>query len=107
MQELLFSSLYKSLLSLYVCHKLTTEGLFGLGRTHLRHVFESLMIAKFCSVDASTEVYDKWADGIDVYLTDAILKKLVIRQRLSFLRFGECYPNTVMQLFSQVRQASR
>lgn len=77
MQEILFSSLYKSLFSLYVCHKLTSEGLFGSGRPHLRHVFESLMIAKFCAVNPSADVYDKWADGTEIYFANAVLKKIV------------------------------
>jgi hypothetical protein len=88
MQELLFSCLYKNLLSVYVCHKLTMDGLFGLGRPHLRHIFESLMIAKFCAIDASTEVYDRWADGIDVYLSEAILKNIV---RPSTTEFSEIW----------------
>jgi len=77
MQEIMFSSLYKSLFSLYACHKLTSEGLFGLARPHLRHVFESLMIAKFCAVNPSADVYDKWSDGMEIYFANAVLKKIV------------------------------
>jgi len=75
-QNVLFPCLWKSMLSLYACQHLTTEGLFGVARPHLRHVFESLLIAKFCSANPSSDVYDRWIDGVDIYFTNAILKKI-------------------------------
>ena len=68
--------IFNAMLSLYTSHKLTAEGLYGPARPHLRHAFESLVIAKFCSVDPSSDVFDRWVDGMDVYFSNSILKKI-------------------------------
>ena len=72
----LFACFHKSLLSLHAAHELTLDGLYGVARPHLRHAFESLMIAKFCATDPEADVYDKWVDGLDLYFTNSLLKKL-------------------------------
>lgn len=74
--EVLFSCFHKTLLSLHAAHELTLDGLYGVARPHLRQAFESLMIAKFCATDPESDVFDKWIDGLDLYFTNAILKKL-------------------------------
>lgn len=75
-QDVLFPCFHKSLTSLYVAHELSREGLYGPARVHLRHAFESLMIAKYCSVNPHSDVFDKWVDGKDIYFANAILKKI-------------------------------
>lgn len=72
----LFPCFHKTLFSLHAAHELTLDGLYGVARPHLRHAFESLMIAKFCATDPDADLYDKWVDGIDLYLTNGLLKKL-------------------------------
>jgi hypothetical protein len=72
----LFACFHKSLLSLHAAHELTLDGLYGVARPHLRHAFESLMIAKFCATAPEADVYDKWVDGLDLYFTNGLLKKL-------------------------------
>jgi hypothetical protein len=72
----LFSCFHKTLFSLHAAHELTMDGLYGVARPHLRQAFESLMIAKFCAIDPESDVFDKWIDGVDLYFTNAILRKL-------------------------------
>jgi hypothetical protein len=74
--DLLFACFHKALLSLYTAHELTLDGLYGLARPHLRHAFESAMIAKLCAVDPDSDVFDRWIDGIDLYFTNGVLKRL-------------------------------
>jgi hypothetical protein len=74
--DVLFACFHKALLSLHCTHELTLDGLYGLARPHLRHAFESLMIAKYCATDPSSDIYDRWVDGVDLYFTNGVLKKL-------------------------------
>jgi len=75
-QDVLFPCFHKSLISLYVAHDLSRQGLYGPARPHLRHAFESLMIAKYCSANPDSDVFDRWIDGVDIYFTNSILKKI-------------------------------
>lgn len=75
-QKVLFPCFHQSLLGVYASHDLTMSGLWGLARPHLRHAFESLMIAKYCSVNPSSDVFDRWIDGVEIYFGNAVLKKL-------------------------------
>lgn len=75
--DVLFACFHKTLLSLHAAHELTLDGLYGLARPHLRHAFESLMIAKYCATDSDADIYDKWVDGLDLYFTNGVLRKLV------------------------------
>ncbi len=72
----LFSTLHKNLIALHTSLKLTRLGLYGPARSILRHVYESLLIAKFCSVSHDTSLYEKWKEGNSVYLSKGILKKI-------------------------------
>jgi hypothetical protein len=74
--HVLFSCFHKTLLSLHAAHNLTLDGLYGIARPHLRQAFESLMIAKLCATDPASEVFDKWIDGLDLYFTNGILKRI-------------------------------
>lgn len=83
----LFACFHKSLLSLHAAHELTLDGLYGIARPHLRHAFESLMIAKLCATDPDSEVFDKWIDGLDLYFTNGILKRIVYPSNVEFSDF--------------------
>ena len=74
--KLLFSALHKNLIATHTSLKLTRIGLYGPARSMMRHVFEALLIAKFCSVSEDSRLYEKWKEGDVVYLTNGILKKL-------------------------------
>lgn len=73
---LLFSALHKNLIALHTSLKLTRVGLYGPARSMLRHVYEALLIAKFCAVSHDTTLYERWKEGDVVYLTNGVLKKI-------------------------------
>lgn len=74
--DIVMPCFHKSMISLASAFHLTRHGLWGSARPLIRNVFESLIIAKFCSVDNTSEVFDKWIDGIDLYLSNAVFKKI-------------------------------
>lgn len=75
-QGVLFPCFHKGLVSLFVAYELSVEGLYGPARPHMRHAFESLMIAKYCSLNPDADVFDRWIDGVDLYFTNAVIKKI-------------------------------
>jgi hypothetical protein len=74
--SVLFAAFHKGLFTLSSCLDLTCKGLYGPARPLLRHAFEFLVIAKFCSVHPKTKVYESWRDGRVVYFSNGILKKI-------------------------------
>jgi hypothetical protein len=42
----------------------------------MRLAFEALIIGKFCSVAPKSDVYDRWVDGVDLYFSNSVLKKI-------------------------------
>ena len=72
----IFSTIHKNLIALHTRLKLTRPGLYGPARSMLRHVYEALLIAKFCSLSNDTALYERWKGGDVVYLTNGILKKI-------------------------------
>lgn len=65
-----------NLIALLSAMMTTIEGLYSFARPSLRLIYESLMVAKFCSINAETEIYDKWIDGEIIYFTNGVLKKI-------------------------------
>lgn len=74
--HVLISCFHKSLLNLHVALELTLDGLYGMARPHLRQAFESLMIAKLCATDPTSDIFDKWIDGLDLYFTNGIVRHI-------------------------------
>lgn len=74
--DVLTPCFHKSMISLSTAFHLTRHGLWGPARPLIRHAFESLVIAKYCSVDNQSDVFDRWVDGVDLYFTNSVLKKL-------------------------------
>ena len=75
--KIVFSALHKNLIALHASLKLTKIGLYGPARSILRHVYEALIIAKFCSVSHNTDLYEKWKNGNEVYLSKNVLRKII------------------------------
>jgi len=75
--KVVFSALHKNLIALYASLKLTKVGLYGPARSTLRHIYEALLIARFCSVSHNTDLYEKWENGNEVYLTKDVLRKII------------------------------
>jgi len=72
----LIAAFHKGIFTLSSCLDLTCQGLYGPARPLLRHAFEFLVIAKFCSVSTNTHIYEKWLNGDVVYFANGILKKI-------------------------------
>lgn len=72
----LFSAVHKNLIALYASLQFTRQGFYGPARAVLRHVFESLLIAKFCSISQDSSIYKKWKEGDVIYLKNGVLKKI-------------------------------
>ena|GEM_PF-1419428 len=62
----LFSAFHKSLINIASALHLTKNGLWGPARPLIRQTLESLIIAKYCSVNHESEIYDLWLDGKQV-----------------------------------------
>lgn len=86
-KDVLVPCFHKSLIGLTTSFFLTKQGLWGPARPLIRHAFESLIIAKFCSVHYEADVYDKWIDGKMIYLSNAIFKKIVKPDTATFSEF--------------------
>ena len=54
----------------------TQYGLYSHARPILRLAFESLILAKYCSQNTESEIFDKWVDGKIVYFTNGVLNKI-------------------------------
>ena len=74
--DVLVPCFHQSLMSLCVGHSLTSDGLYSAAHPHLRHAFEALLIAKYCSVMPTADVYDRWVDGVELYFTNSVLKRI-------------------------------
>lgn len=70
------SGCYKSLLSIYNAFRLTIDGYYGSARILLRHAFEYLLIAKYCSINRNNALIEKWERGDDISLGREVLSKL-------------------------------
>jgi hypothetical protein len=73
---LLFSTFHKNLFVFFAVIDLTLKGLYGPARSLCRHIFESLVISKFCSISKSDRILKKWVDDEPIYFTNGILNKI-------------------------------
>lgn len=75
-KSVIFAAIHKNFFVLHSALNLTRSGLFGPARTLLRHVFEYLVVAKFCAVSEDDRVFERWDSGDTVYFTNGVLKKI-------------------------------
>lgn len=73
---ILASGFIKSIMGISGCIELNSKGLFGSARIIMRHIFEYLMIAKFCSLSKDILLYKKWECGKDISLRKEVLKRI-------------------------------
>jgi hypothetical protein len=85
--EIFISAYHRNWFALSASYKLTEKGLFGPARSILRHAFESMLIAKFCSISQNEHVYEKWRKGDVIYFTNSVLKKISIPDPETFIEF--------------------
>lgn len=72
----ILSCIHKSFFLYHSVLELTTKGLYGPARTLLRSIYESLVIAKFCSIDSTGKVLEKWEAGEYINLNKDVFGKL-------------------------------
>ena len=75
-QQLLFSAYHKNTFSLFAALELTRVGMHGSAKANLRHAFEALMIAKFCSLAVNQKVLERWVSGKHISLGAGILRNI-------------------------------
>ncbi|MDO8532350.1 MAG: hypothetical protein Q7T26_09360 [Dehalococcoidia bacterium] len=85
--KMLFSAFHKNLFVFYSSLLLTTRGFYGPARSLLRHVYESLIVAKFCALASDPSVYSHWEQGETVYFTNSVLKKIAAPDKTVFDEF--------------------
>lgn len=86
-RKVIFAAVHKNFFVFYSAIELAKQGLFGPSRTLLRHIFEYLMIAKFCAVSEDSHVFEKWEKGDTVYFTNGVLKKIAKPDKEEFVDF--------------------
>lgn len=72
----LLSALHKNTFLFYAAVELTQRGLFGPANTLLRPIFESLVIAKYCTLADQATVFERWLSGEHIHLTNDILNRI-------------------------------
>ncbi|SHI46147.1 hypothetical protein SAMN02745176_00378 [Lutispora thermophila DSM 19022] len=81
------SGFYKSLLSIYSAYDLNIKGQYGSARILLRHAFEYLLLAKYCSLSKNYILIKKWENGEDIYLGREIIPHLTESLQKRFKNF--------------------
>jgi hypothetical protein len=74
--RLLFSAFHKNLVATLSAVELSRRGLHGSVGSLLRHVFEALVLAKFCSVGKDQVLATKWLEGELIYIGKMVLKRI-------------------------------
>jgi hypothetical protein len=93
--EILISAYHRNWFAFSASYELTINGLFGPARSILRHAFESMIIAKFCSLSKDDKVYERWRNGDTVYFTNSVLKKISTPDTKTFSEFWGALSNYV------------
>ena len=80
-ESALLSCIHKGFFLYHSVLLLTSSGLYGPARTLLRSIFEALVIAKFCAVENSTMLLEKWESGAYVNLNNDVFNKIKNRSQ--------------------------
>ena len=89
LMPVLFSMFHRNFYSFFSVLKLTSIGLFSSARPILRHIFESLIVAKFCNINDDFKILKKWYKNETIYFTNSILKKIISPNPQPFFDFWE------------------
>lgn len=74
--EMIFSAIYKNLLSLCSALELTRNGQCGSARMIFRNIYENLIISKFISIKKDNVMLNKWEKGEDISVNKEIFKNI-------------------------------
>lgn len=83
----IFSAFHKNMFAFYSALRLVRMGFYGAARMNMRHIFEALLIAKYCSVSHSVDIYERWKEGDMVYLSKGVLRKIASPDTSAFNEF--------------------
>lgn len=75
-ESALLSCIHKGFFLYHAVLLLTCKGLYGPARTLLRSIFEALVIAKYCTVENSTILLEKWESGAYINLNNDVFNKI-------------------------------
>ena len=85
--SVMLSAFIKNLFAFYAAIDLTQKGLYGPARPILRYIFESVMIAKFCSVSQNQNLVQKWHNEDHINLSNDVINKIKTPDNLVFKDF--------------------
>ena len=74
--KILLLAIHRNFISFCAVLDLTRRGLYGPARMILRHIYEGLVIAKFCALSSDRKVFERWEQGEYIPLTNEILNKI-------------------------------
>lgn len=74
--EMIFSAVYKNLLSLCSALELTRNGQCGSARMIFRNIYENLIISKYISIKKDYVMLKKWENGEDISVNREIFKNI-------------------------------
>lgn len=75
-------------------YELTLNGAYSNARPLMRQAYEGAMIAKICSIDPGTHVYDRWLDGEHILFTSDVLARITSPSTKEFKEFWHCLSTT-------------
>jgi hypothetical protein len=87
--KILLSAIHKNFISFCAVLDLTRQGLYGPARVILRHIYEGLVIAKFCSLSSNRKVFEQWENGDYVRFTNDVLNRIAIPDPDPFRKLWE------------------
>lgn len=77
LKPLLISIFHNNLLFIFSALELNRKGLHGAAMNLLRHVFEALVISKYCNTCREFHILERWTDIKPIYLTNQVFNKIV------------------------------
>ena len=72
----LFRTFHDNLLFTFSALELNRKGLHGAASNLIRHIFEALIIAKYCDIATDFKILDKWSGNDPIFLTRDVLRKI-------------------------------
>lgn len=111
--EMIFSAIFKNLLSLISALDLTRKGQCGSARMIFRNVYENLIISKYIALQKDYVLLKKWEDGEDISIAKEIFRKIKYPNSEELKEFwkilccyihGTVYSQSIYMKFDQLKE---
>jgi hypothetical protein len=79
-----------NLVSIKTAFELTLDGVYANAMPLLRQAYEGQMLSKLCSLDPTSDVYDRWLDGQQIFFTQDVLSRITSPSTAEFKRLWQC-----------------